>query len=220
MRPALEADGTKYYEFVLLYTNNVLMIYENGGKLLCEHIRKYFELKKESIGPPKIYLGGEMCEVILKDDVCAWAFGSLQYVKAAIETVEGYLEKVGSKLLMKAKTQIQTLYQPELVVSDELDVPDAEYFQLLIGILCWMAELEHINICLEVSMLSSHLKYHNSELIFDPSVPEIDKEAFVRKDWSSSEYEQVSGQEELPPNMIDPIGLEFLVTARVDADHA
>eukprot|EP00957_Ditylum_brightwellii_P127024 9683781-Ditylum_brightwellii.AAC.1 len=94
MRPALKADGTKYYEFVLLYTDDVLVISENGEKLLHEHIGKYFELKKELIGLPKIYLGRKMREVTLEDDVCAWAFGSLQYVKAAIENVEGYLEKI------------------------------------------------------------------------------------------------------------------------------
>eukprot|EP00957_Ditylum_brightwellii_P137612 10491078-Ditylum_brightwellii.AAC.1 len=209
MRPALNADGTKYYEIVLLYTNNVLVISENSEKLLHEHIGKYFELKKELIGPPKIYLGGKMHEVTLEDDVCAWAFGSSQYAKAAVENIEGYLKKIGSKLPTKAETPIQTSCCPELDVLDESDTRDAAYFQSLVRIFCWMVELGRINICLKVSMLSCHLampreghlhqlfhifaylkKYHNSELVFDPSVPEIDEEAFARKDWSSSEFGQ------------------------------
>ena len=50
----------KYYKYVLLYTNDVLVISNNREKILHEGIGKYFELKENSIGPPKIYLGGHM----------------------------------------------------------------------------------------------------------------------------------------------------------------
>eukprot|EP00957_Ditylum_brightwellii_P015204 1145214-Ditylum_brightwellii.AAC.1 len=79
--------------------------------------------------------------------------------------------------------------------------------QLLIGILQWIVELGMIDICLEVSMMSSHLalpreghldqvlhtfaylrKYHNFELLFDPTHQEVNEQAFERKDWTSSEY--------------------------------
>jgi hypothetical protein len=63
MRPAQKADGSEYWEYVLIYTDDVLVISTQGEKSLREGIGKYFELKEESIGPPKLYLGGSMQEV-------------------------------------------------------------------------------------------------------------------------------------------------------------
>ena len=54
MRPATKSDGSPFYEYVLLYTDDVLVISENGEKVLRREIGCYFELKEESIGPPKL----------------------------------------------------------------------------------------------------------------------------------------------------------------------
>ena len=75
-----------------------------------------------------------------------------------------------------------------------------------------MKELLHIFAYLE--------KYSNTELVFDPTEPEIDEETFQRKDWTCSEFGHVSGEEELPPNMPAPRGFGFIMRAKVDADHA
>ena len=50
-------------------------------------------------------------------------------------------------------------------------------------------------------------KYHNTEMVFDPSDPVVDESNFERKDWTSSEFGHVEGKEELPPNMPEPRGL-------------
>ena len=47
-----------------------------------------FTLKKESIGPPNIYLRGKMREVTLENGIKAWSFSSLQYVQSAVQNVE------------------------------------------------------------------------------------------------------------------------------------
>ena len=52
MRPAEKSDGTLYYEYVLLYMDNALVISENVEEILRKEIGKYFELKEESIGCP------------------------------------------------------------------------------------------------------------------------------------------------------------------------
>ena len=57
----------------------------------------------------------------------------------------------------KADTPLTTTYRPELDVSSELNVADAAYYQSLIEILRWMVELGRVDVCLEVSMMSSHL---------------------------------------------------------------
>ena len=239
MRPAKKSDGSECYEYVLLYTDDVLVVSENGEKVLQEGIGKYFELKEESIGPPKIYLGGHLRKVDLENGAKAWAFSSSQYVRAAVDNVETYLGQRGGKLPAKAETPIQTSYRPELDVSPELNPTDAAYYQSLIGVLRWMVELGRVDLCLEVSMMSSHLalpreghlaqlfhifahlkKYHNTEMVFDPSDPVVDEAAFERRDWTSSEFGHVQGKEEMPVNMPEPRGLGFVMRAKVDADHA
>ena len=160
---------------------------------LRNEVGKYFELKEKSIGPPEIYLGGRMREVTLENSVKAWSFGSSQYCRAAVANVQSYLQERGWKLPKKAETPIQTSYRPELDISEELSFTDGAYYQSLIGILRWMVELGRVDICLEVSMLSSHMamprqghldqvfhmfaylkKYHNSCLVFDPTEPDLD----------------------------------------------
>ena len=63
-------------------------------------------------------------------------------------------------------------------------------------------------------------KYHNAELVFDPSDPMINEQDFERRDRASSEFGHMEGKEELPPNMPEPRGLGFTIVAKVDADHA
>jgi hypothetical protein len=60
MRPALKGDGSEYYEYVLIYTDDVLVVSTDGERILGDGIGRYFELKEELIGPPTIYLGGHL----------------------------------------------------------------------------------------------------------------------------------------------------------------
>ena len=63
-------------------------------------------------------------------------------------------------------------------------------------------------------------KYHNTELVYDPSDPVVECDVFKRRDWTSSEFGAVQGKEEIPPNMPEPRGQGFMMHAKVDADHA
>ena len=160
-----------------------------------------WELKEESIGPPRIYLGGAMRKVELENRTKCWTFGSAQYVKSAVQNVEMHLQKSGRALPARAPTPLSNGYCPELDVSEELQPDEAAYYQSLIGILRWMVELGRVDLCTEVSMMSSHLalprkghlqelyhvfgylkKHHNAEMPFDPTPPTIDKEQFARQD--------------------------------------
>ena len=124
-------------------------------------------------------------------------------------------------------------------VSRELNETDAAYYQSLIGILRWIVELGQVDVCLEVSMMSSHLalpreghleqvlhifaylkKSHIKELVYDPSEPVVDENDFKRKDWSSSEFGHVERKGEVPANMPEPRRHGLIIRAKVDADHA
>lgn len=48
MQPAKKADGLEHYKFVLLYTDDCLVISERGEHLLCAGIGEHFKLKEGS----------------------------------------------------------------------------------------------------------------------------------------------------------------------------
>jgi hypothetical protein len=54
MRPAKRSNGTDYYEYILLYTDDAPVLSENAEKVLRNDLGRYFTLKEISIGPPKI----------------------------------------------------------------------------------------------------------------------------------------------------------------------
>ena len=83
MREATRKSGEKYYEYVLLYTDDCLVISERAESILRDEIGRYFDLKEESIGKPSQYLRGKLRQVELENGAKCWAFGSAQYVKAA-----------------------------------------------------------------------------------------------------------------------------------------
>jgi hypothetical protein len=83
-------------------------------------------------------------------------------VRAAVKNVEEYLSTQDFErwqlTAAKAETPLQTSYRPELDITPELEPLDAAYYQSLVGVLhCWMVELGRVDICLECSMMSSHL---------------------------------------------------------------
>ena len=132
-------DGRKYYEFLVFYTDDTMCISHKAKHVMRNEIGKYFELKEESIGTPKLYLGGHLRNLTLEKSVEAWAFSSSQYVKTAVKTVETYLEtQTRWKLPRRAETPIRTEYRPEIDVSPELVASDSSWYQTLIGILRWI----------------------------------------------------------------------------------
>ena len=181
-------------------------------------------------------------KVKLDNAKSVWSSSSSQYVRTAVKNVDEYLKSntsVSWKVPAKAQMLMWVSYRPELDVSLELNHDDASYYQMLIGVLRWIVELGRVDICLEVSMLSSHLalpceghleqvfqifaylkKYHNTELVYDPSNPEIDPAQFEQRDWTSSKFGHVDGEEELSPNMPELHGMGFTMRTKVDADHA
>jgi hypothetical protein len=125
---------------------------------------------------------------------------------------------------------IKNEYRPEVDQTDKLSPTDAAYYQSLISVLHWIVELGRVDICCEVSMLSSclalpregHLEQlfhifaylkgkHNTEMTFDPSLPVIEESLFPKEDWSSLVYatSDCELKETTPPNMPAPRGQGF-----------
>ena len=106
MRPAIKSDGNTYYEYILLYVDDALVVSENDESILHNELRRYFHLKEESIGPPTVYLGGRVHKVQLENGVWAWSFSLSQYMQSAVKNVEEYVGKPENshlKILSKQK---------------------------------------------------------------------------------------------------------------------
>ena len=93
MREALDYDGTPYWEYVLLYVDDVLCVSAKCESVIRNELVKYFQIKESSIGPPDIYLGNKISKVTLENGNQAWSFSLSQYVQAAVRNVEKYLKE-------------------------------------------------------------------------------------------------------------------------------
>ena len=235
MRIARKDDGSEYYEYMLLYTDDCLCVSTDPRATLMQ-LDKYFKLKKESIGVPKLYLGAKVSQVQLPNGVKAWALSSSQYAQDAVRNVETHLKRNGMSLRKGTNSPLTANYRPECDVSPELSPHDSSYFASLIGVLRWLVEIGRIDICCEVSMMSSfvampregHLQqlfhifgylkmHHNARVVLDPSYPDINIEEFEKKNWKEF-YGNTT--EAKPSNAPRPLGMEFLIRCFVDADFA
>ena len=64
-RPSTKSDGTDYYQYVLIYTDDILAIMEEPERFLRDELGNVFTLKESSIGPPIQYLGNKVSQVTL-----------------------------------------------------------------------------------------------------------------------------------------------------------
>jgi hypothetical protein len=239
LRAFAKPNGFKYYEYILVYVDDVLII-SHAPEDHLKVIQATYELNPASVGPPTRYLGADVEKVTRPGDPTGqeyWSFSAHTYVKNAVKNVKLLLQEEGRGLKSTAKTPFpSTAYRPEIDTTDECDALYASRYQNLIGVLRWAVELGRIDIYTEVALLSQHLalprmghleavyhvfaylnKYEKSRIIFDPTDPIPVTPSNSRPDWSSF-YPQL--EEELPPRMPEPLGNSVTLHVFVDANHA
>ena len=54
----VKTDGTKYYAYVLIYVDNILIVFHKPTFYMTQLQDEYY-VKKESVGPLKLCLGAE-----------------------------------------------------------------------------------------------------------------------------------------------------------------
>jgi hypothetical protein len=195
-------------------------------------------MKDGSIQEPTFYLGAKLKKRVLPNVVIAWGMSSSKYVNAAVQNVHEHLATSagGQTLKKKATAPFPVDYRPEMDVTLELSPVMANYYQTQIGVLRWYVELGRIDIVTEVSLLSLHLclrseghldtvfhllvhlvNNHNARVVFDPTHPVIDEDAFVTIDWNAM-YGDV--KEALPPDAPLHLVKEVDLRLYVNSDHA
>ena len=96
-RPAVKPNGFEYYEYVLIFDDDILSISHDINATM-KTLGNLYQLKPGSVGPPDPYLRRNVGKFQLEDRTLAWFMSANDYVKAACANVVTMLEKDGLKL--------------------------------------------------------------------------------------------------------------------------
>jgi hypothetical protein len=108
--PAETADGFHYYEYILVYVDDILSISKNPREVL-EKLRMIYWLKNDEINPLKLYLRLMISKFVTLSTITeCWAMGSQEYVKEVIHNVKKYLKQHDLELKKKALGQLLSNY--------------------------------------------------------------------------------------------------------------
>jgi len=240
MKPEIDpADGYKYWSYVLIYVDDILVIHHDAMVPL-KRIGKYFLLKPDSVGDPDMYLGAKLRSVVTANGVECWSLSPSKYVQEACKNCRQHLtENFDGKFALPkdAANPFPVNFEPQIDTSAELGPDEASYFQSLVGIMRWMVEIGRVDIAVECSLLSSHLAlprenhlhacihvmrylelHHNTRLFFDPTRPVVDEGNFDNgANWKDF-YGDI--EEAIPEDAPEPRGKSVVLRAMVDSDHA
>ena len=232
LRRQRKPDGSEYYEYLVVYVDDVLIVSHNTQAIVDAIAAHPYELKGGDA--PETYLGATIGRFIIPgSNESTWCMSSTQYLERAISTVESRMGKLPGG---KPTTPLPTDYHPEIDSSPELKDEDANYYLSLIGILQWLCELGRVDICFAVALMSrfnaiprqghmdtllrifAYLKAHDkSKLVFDYDRREFPESKFQTYDWTEM-YQDA--QEEIPDGVPEPLGKPVQITVFADAAHA
>jgi hypothetical protein len=138
-RPSAKPDGFKYYEYILVYVDNVLIVSHLPNTHLECIQANYYELNPTSIGPqPRYYLGADVRKMTRPGDPSGkeyWSFSVTTYVKNAVRNVKLFLKAEGRNLKSTAKTPFaSSTFRPETDTSEECDDEMSSRYSQLIGV--------------------------------------------------------------------------------------
>ena len=243
-------DGTPYYEYIVVYVDDVICISQTPNKWIDMLAAQY---RLRDIGPPTQFLGSDIVSKQYIDDegiqqMC-WAFGSDTYVKDACILAEKQMNQNGIKYPSTRRHGSSSpfsaqSYRPELDSSEFCNDNLTTMFQNLIGVLRWIVELGRIDIHLETSLLSQYLaqprlghleqacnifrylkKVNSAYVVMDPTPWDVD---WIGEQGETHPKQLATYMKELYPDAVDqlphdmpePLGEGVNISCFVDADHA
>ena len=239
LRPATKADGLQVYEYVLVYSDDLLCVAIKPEEVMAR-IDQVYKFKEDPAEPSQ-YLGANVGTLDMPQGFRAWYMGADEYCKNAVQNAETWLKKKHEKshnsfhgLPTKTACTFPSKWKPELDVTPELKPEDVSYYQQQVGVLRWCVELGRIDINTEVSMLAAysacprqghlaavmHLYAYlkgnpKSKTVFDPTPMEHGPHA--DHDWRDMYNDYVEAE---PHDMPPPRGNPMQMTAYSDSDHA
>mmetsp|Transcript_11237 Transcript_11237/g.16168 ORF Transcript_11237/g.16168 Transcript_11237/m.16168 type:complete len:1367 (+) Transcript_11237:2028-6128(+) len=232
MRPStLPQDQQEYYEYILVYVDDLLVVSHRGQELLDLLTDKY-QYRLKDVGPPQRYLGAIVGRYD-KNGTKTWYLSAKDYLTKALPIVE---EHYGTLNKAKADTPLPPKYHPEDDKSPFLKDDEIALYQSFIGTLRWAVELGRIDLTFGVSLMSrfsnapredhmqkllwmfTYVKRHlESKLVFDPFTRDWSHYQFLNHDWSEF---YPDAMETIPSNAPEPRGRAVQINMFCDAAHA
>jgi hypothetical protein len=226
-------DGTEYYEYLVVYVDDVLIVSHDPQAIVQALARVPYTLKGG--GAPETYLGATIGRYTIQGtSLDTWSMSSTQYLDRAISVIEQRMGELSPA--WGTNTPLPSDYHPELDTSPYLNDDEANYYLSLIGILQWLNELGRIDICFAVALMSrfnalprkKHLesvlrifaylkKHRNSRLVFDHRERTLPDDMFGTHDWGEM---YPDAQEDIPDNTPRPLGAGIQLNVFADAAHA
>ena len=80
-----------------------------------------------------------------------------KYVYVYVKNMAEYIQKKVREIVDKDPTPLLNGCRPKIVIIPEFYGADYSYYQSSIEVIRWIVETERADICVEVSMMSSHL---------------------------------------------------------------
>ena len=114
MKANVKPDSFKYWEYVLCYVDDLLVL-SHEPKQIMDFLETRYALKKGSVKEPDEYLGGRVEKFSIQDrdqTTKAWSISPDLYVKRAIAEVECELSLNQQSLTTKASTPLLSGYRP------------------------------------------------------------------------------------------------------------
>ena len=119
--------SNNYYQYVLLYTNDIMVIMQNPEDFIRNELGKIFVLKPNSIGPLTQYLVNKVSYVTLDNGQNSWSFRSSQYFQDAVKNVIDMLAQEWKTLPKSVKSPRTSNYRPDTDTLSDLPAPRAAY---------------------------------------------------------------------------------------------
>jgi hypothetical protein len=143
-RPTIKSDGTKYYEYILVYMDDLLILSEHPNIILQWLAdEQYYRLKE--VGSSTHYLGASIGKKQFVD-ADLWFISAEAYFSKALDTSEERFGKLDTIFKCKLNTPAPTNFYPEIDDSNFLDDNGTTLYQSYISILCWAIELGRIDL--------------------------------------------------------------------------
>lgn len=225
-----------HYEYIARYVDDIISFSKDPISIMND-LKKTYDMN--AIGAPEYYLGGNVIQ--LGEE---WDKEGMTTALSAKTYIENIIQKlaamVGVEQFPKGrfKVPMNEEYYPELDDSEFCTPLEASKYRSLIGIASWIVALGRFDIAYATSTLArystvprkehykeaqrifSYLqKFPKGRILIDSKDPPIRNQLRYERSDNWNEFCQ-DAEENIPPDMLDPLGTTSTVTCYVDADHA
>jgi Reverse transcriptase (RNA-dependent DNA polymerase) len=223
-----------HYEYIARFVDDVIAFSKDPMAIMKELEKNYI---MKGVGKPQYYLGGDVVE--LQEPWCKegifTAFSAETYIKNCLPKLS---DMCGLPKFKKQNVPFSEEYHPELDTSELLSPPEISKYKSLIGSGNWLITLGRFDIQFAISTMSQYsmaprvghmtalhrifgylARYPEGMIPIDVADAPIRKEAIVTKGQNWIEF-YPDAEEDIPYDMLTPMGSEATMTVYVDADHA